>query len=437
MKVPFFLLIAGLFSVLHSGDAKAQATPVFTAPTNQVGAALAEGVTQTLLRRGFAMNDPRIAQTATAIGARLASQAATVGSGASWITMGARLLPWATGAVLIYEGLNWYFTSDGKVSTADPASGGAGTTYQAYWWSVNLDGKWFRTPEEAAAYNYFSNYGWTTSAQGFSTSIGNLNGSVVSDVSFYVCTSSGCGATPRTARAYAGTPANSTCASGQGVSNSGVCFATNLNSSNFNLSVPKTDLQTAYGNLSSSAKSAPLSQPLAAELANRFWRDAASQPDYVGVPWSSANPVNSADFSPYRASYPAHWPVTSQLGSAVPTASPIVSPEVNPNAIPTAPAGVAKVDLGIDPGTPAPVLGDPPSDLFKPLRDMMSPWLNWAVPSHASECPTWSASPAIAGYVFNIDLSSHCSYAEQYRAVILSASIACWAILAAFIVLSA
>lgn len=50
------------------GNVWAQAAPVFTPPTNQVGAALAEGVTQALVRRGFAMNDPRITQTVTAIG---------------------------------------------------------------------------------------------------------------------------------------------------------------------------------------------------------------------------------------------------------------------------------------------------------------------------------------------------------------------------------
>jgi hypothetical protein len=85
----------------------------------------------------------------------------------------------------------------------------------------------------------------------------------------------------------------------------------------------------------------------------------------------------------------------------------------------------------------APTLDEPPSDLFKPIKDLLHPWMSWQVPAHAGQCPTWQAAPSIAGHVFNIDLSSHCELAEQYRHTIHAAAMACWVVIAAFIILSA
>jgi beta-mannanase len=96
-----------------------------------------------------------------------------------------------------------------------------------------------------------------------------------------------------------------------------------------------------------------------------------------------------------------------------------------------------KVDLGPDPGIPAPTLETPPDDLFKPIKDLLQPWLSWQVPAHSATCPTWQAAPSISGHVFNIDLSYHCTFAEQYRSAITAAAIACWVVIAALIILSA
>ena len=94
-----------------------------------------------------------------------------------------------------------------------------------------------------------------------------------------------------------------------------------------------------------------------------------------------------------------------------------------------------KIDLGIDPGTPPPTLEDLPTDLMKPVKDIMAPWLAWRVPSHTAACPVWNASPAIAGHVFAINVSYHCEVIEQWRTLIAGIAMAGWIIIAALRIL--
>lgn len=425
--------------------AYSQALPVYIAPANKVGGALAEGITQTLIRRGFAANDPRILQTITAVGARIPTIAAAAGSGANWILLAGRLSPWVTVGVLVYQGVKWYFDSAGNVVTkTEPAAVVVGSVVNgaSCYYAIG-GGACASTPEEAVtqfvlattSYTDLTLINLTPDAVG-STAYnqgrrytGSISGHRVGDANtlwpasgYFI---------------YLGL-ASATCPVGQAAL-AGACVPSKLDK--YTPALVATASQTpqiAYNGLSQAAKDAALQPELAAETANRIWKDAALQPGFQGVPWSANDPVAGGDFLPHKSAHPEAWPITSDLNSPVPTTgtSPITSPYSNPNQT-SAPTTAAKVDLGVDPGVGAPTLENTPTELFKPIKDTLQPWLSWQVPSHSAQCPTWQASPVIAGHVFSINVSEHCAVADQYRTLIVAAALAAWIAVAAFIVLSA
>jgi hypothetical protein len=442
LTIASMLAVSGLMFFTYE-SAHAQAVPnVFTAPTYKTGAAIAEGVSQTLIRRGFAANDPRILATVTAIGSRTAVTAAAAGAGATMLGTIARLNPYITGAMLIYQGINWYLDSTGKVTTQP-----TGTVVQPIYsnglqigqlaWTVS--GGYWGSPQEAISYVFSQTINTYPNAV-YSNVVTSYTNSTTATIAYnwnIPTIGSGSATKGATAVIWNGTV---TCPAGSGFVSGTSCTGAGLQNAGSGLGaapVQSYTLQQAYNNLPSAAQTAALSPDLAAETANRLWRDAAAQPDYQGVPWSAANPTANTDFTSYQTAQPALWPTNSDWGTtSVPSGNPITSPDTNPNKT-TSPSTATKVDLGADPGTPSPTLEDVPTNLFKPISDLLTPWTTWQVPNHSGTCPTWQASPSIAGHVFSIDLSYHCTFMEQYRGAMTAAAFACWLIIAAFIVLSA
>lgn len=440
------IAISGM-TFVFVGEAQAQALPntTFIAPVYKTGALLAEGITQTMIRRGFAANDPRIAKTIAAVSTRAAATAAAAGTGATMLATVARLSPYVTAGLLIYQGVTWYLDqSTGKVSLQAPGSNqqpvySNGIQSGQLAWTVQ--GGYWGSPEEAISYLFsqtIASYPDAVFSNVQVTSTGSSTASISYSYS-YPSSLHISGTATKTANkiVYNGI----TCPAGSG-------FVSGINCTSAGLTLPGSGFsnapvqsftpQQAYDNLPSSAKDASLSLHLASDSANRLWRDAAAQPDFQGVPWSASQPNTPADFEPYQISQPNYWPKTSDWGSTpVPLASPVSSPETSTTATPTAPSSATKIDFGTDPGSPNPTLEDTPSDLFKPIKDLLQPWLSWQVPAHAGVCPTWQASPSIAGHVFSIDLSYHCTFVEQYRSAVNVAAIVCWLIIAAFIILAA
>jgi hypothetical protein len=447
MRLRPSLLATLLFgSVLFpSGVANAQAV-AYTAPASKLGGAIATGITQTLIRRGFAANDPRILSTITAVGVRVLPLASAAGSGATWLTLASRLSLWLTAGVLVYSGIRWYFDLNGNVVTkTDAQSVTSPGTMQgaACYWIMGASNQCFGTPQEAFVYyettsTVYTDFVSITLNPEASNTTAYANGMrySASGVGHRSDSSQTSTYTSSTAYVYIGT-ASMNCPAGQGIV-SGACVDSRL--SKYNPQTTSSSAQTyqqAYNALPQAAQTAQMMPDLVAEQANRYWKDAASQPDYNGVPFDVSNPVTGIDLAPHQQAHPSDWPVTSELVSTVPTSpTPIKSPYSDPNQV-TAPSTATKIDLGPDPGTPAPTLDAPPTDIFKPIKDGLQPWLSWQVPAHSSQSPTWSASPSIAGHVFNIDLSYHCTFAEQYRSAITAAMLACWIVIAAFIILSA
>jgi hypothetical protein len=428
-------------------DVNAQALPnsVFTAPAYKPGAAVAQGITQTLIRRGFASNDPRILQTISAVGTRTAATVTAAGTGASMLATVARLSPYVTTGILIYQGVTWYLDSTTGKVTLQPAGTSTQPIYsngiQAGQLAWQISGGYWGSPEEAFAYMVQQTNVQYPDAVFTNVSVNRVNTTSATVSYNYSYPTSLHISGPGTKTANALTYTGITCPAGSGYVSGTGCTSAGLTNPNSGLSASQVQSFTmpeAYTALSPAVKAAPLSPELAAETSNRLWRDASAQPGYQGVPWSAVAPTTAPDFAPYAQAQPSSWPSTSDWGSTpAPTTNPIVSPESNPNAIPTAPSGSAKLDLGTDPGTPTPTLEDTPTDLFKPISDLLKPWTTWQVPAHSSTCPTWQAYPSIAGHVFSIDLSYHCTFAEQFRAAITAAALACWLVIAAFIILSA
>lgn len=430
----------------------------YVKPSSPLGGAVAAALSASLATRGFSAFDPRVVSTVAGVSARAVAVAGNLGAGARWLgVLAASQVPYAltAGAIAlvgygVYQGIVWYLDSSGKVvtSSAPLAVVQTGTQLGAGCFYV-MGGAGFcaGTPEEA-----LTQYVLASSVYVDLTAI-NLVADAVGSTAYvngrrYTASYSGhrSGDTVNvwpsisSLYVYNGT-ATASCPAGQGAQ-SGYCGPSNIDKY-----VPPTTTssaqtaQAAFDALPANAKAAPMSPELVAALANRLWRDASVQAGYVGVPYSALQSVSVADASAQLNSHASDWPLTSELNSAFPTTGqPIALPTKNDNAISsptTSTAPAISVDFGIDPGIAAPILEATPTGLFSPIQSLLTPWTNWAVPTHSASCPTWSGSPSISGVVFPITIEKHCSFVEQYRTLIYSASIACFVILAAFLILSA
>jgi hypothetical protein len=192
--------------------------------------------------------------------------------------------------------------------------------------------------------------------------------------------------------------------------------------------------QEAYDNLPAPAKAANLAPDLAAETANRIWKDASAQPDYPGVPFSAPSPVVGQDFGSYKTSHPEAWPPTSDLNSPVPVTGPgpVISTDSNPDQT-TSPSTATKIDFGADPGVHSPTLDSP--DWLQPLLNMLPGWRTASFTATGS-CyqPTFDLRPVIPKVV---TMTSHCDLLEAQRSALSSVMSVVWVMVAAFIILRA
>jgi hypothetical protein len=393
----------------------AQPQLVYTAPSAnaRVGAAISQSVTQNLRSRGFAANDPRIAQTIKSISSRIPALSTAAGNAATWLRIGARLSPHVSLAVLLVQGVKWYLDGQGNVVAQGTAITLDGTTigFNCFYVLGAAAGTCFGTPEQAFTHNIIS-----TTVFIDLVSI-NLTADLFNSPAYnagrrFSATGQGhrSDQSPTSVWAiplkyiYAGT-ATITCPSGQGQVG-GQCVPSQIDKYTPPATQPSTTAQSAYDALSPSAKSQALSPDFIADLANRHWRDAALQPNYVGVPWSAPQPVTTPQATPYQVQYPNDWPRVEDLNTVPPAVNSIASPETNPNAF-SSPntTTTVQVDFGQDPGTPTPTLEETPENLFEPIKALLNPFIDWQPPTNnAAACPTFSVAPSIGGHSLNVDM---------------------------------
>lgn len=196
------------------------------------------------------------------------------------------------------------------------------------------------------------------------------------------------------------------------------------------------------------AKSENLSPDFLAKLVDQAWVKAASQPDYQGVPYSTAQPVTTSDVATWASENPENQPKIGDL--LTPANNPgTTSVPISQSVKPTTPSqntgsnaiqnvnivNVPKVDLGADPNIAAPTLEPTPGglEILYPLFTLFPELKNYQAPQHASGCP----KPEFNVFGKTITMDSHCTIAEQHRLAIGSIMIVVWMLVSMFILLSA
>ena len=214
---------------------------------------------------------------------------------------------------------------------------------------------------------------------------------------------------------------------------------------------PVKTISDAADALTAPQKAAPLNPQIIADLANDFWREAATAPGYDGLPYDATKPITAAEVATWQAANPTSWPsvgdfVAPQAAPSGGTASspfvmplsptPVTSadPSTNPSAG-TNPSTEPLTNLGTDPGIGAPALEPIPTaqQILSPLLDLFPTLKNFAVPNHSSVCPKWTM------HILNSDytLQDHCPMLEQIRPTLYAVMAVAWVLIALFIILAA
>lgn len=186
----------------------------------------------------------------------------------------------------------------------------------------------------------------------------------------------------------------------------------------------------------------PLTATQLALLYNALLMSAASQPGYIGVPFSASDPITSAEVQAQLnklgktatfADLFAKAGVGNQLSIGTSNQpQPIPQPTPNPGTRP----GEEKDDKDIDDEPKYPELESPTArQILEPFNQFFPQLKNFHLADRAVQCPTWE------GHIdyLNIDvrLDKHCQYVEQNKAVITSLILLIWGIVALRILLSA
>ena len=514
MRVRNLILFVSLSCVFGVQLAHAQALPVASFAINRAEAAI---ISRVAIARGFAANDPRIAATLTGMGEastalNVVSTGASVALGFAgapvWLTVAAGVGILAAGSYLYANGgqLSFSRSSDGKVITVQqpmpvsasagysPISGSSSDSFASIMYSLSGSGvPVYHTssclstspcaafPAEPASGN--KNFYWSTN--GYSIVAGSLaqvqqaeqvmasyppsnNVQGASASVFFTPNADGTAytlqetVTKGICTVFGGADGN-TCVSGEYN-----YVTTNLAKAGLDAywtvgtgasPVGGTDLSQIYPQLSSSALATPLDPSTLMQLTNQTWQQAASQPDYQGLPYSVTNPVQYSDVQSWAQANPSSVPDIGDLftPAANPGTAVVISPTIAPgstgdtgasspsaasstdvNVVNTPNVNVTNkvsVDLGADPGIGTPTMESTPtiSMILSPLLGMLPDLRSWSVPVHTSACP--EPSFTVLGQSFT--MTAQCDLAESHRQAIYTAFAAMFTLAAVLIVLRA
>ncbi|MDC9817844.1 hypothetical protein ABRQ07_02025 [Pectobacterium polonicum] len=161
-----------------------------------------------------------------------------------------------------------------------------------------------------------------------------------------------------------------------------------------------------------------LSAQSLADTLNALLLDAASQPDYAGVPVTSSNPLISArDVLDAAAAIgrpnptQAEWTTPWENLQPEPQPQPQPEPNPEPNPQPEPPAVPPELDAPPDGRT-----------ILAPITGAFSEWENFSIGSRSAQCPT--AEFTIWDENFVVD--SHCGLIEENRELIRIFCLICW-----------
>ncbi|MFM9435744.1 hypothetical protein ACFDR9_002814 [Janthinobacterium sp. CG_23.3] len=477
-----FLVFLLAFSLCLRADA--QALPAFSGLVNK---AIGSTVQKTAVRRGFAVNDPRMLTTFTGmagtvaiVAADVAIAAATAATAPVWMTVAA-----AVGAVAIVGGISFgvykvFFDepdSSAKFVVKGPAvsySGPVGEQPSGPYTHVEPGSLVFDQAQHVVNStnpripNGALNFG------GITVFGDDPNVMMQTAASAWVAIGGGMGATfqgcdPETPIDAYGV-STVTChalriGSGGNVQpQSEWPHVENTFQMYSNPVLAPATFKGTVGEIVPSLSSAELAKPASTSavsaLANALWQAAAAKPGYAGIPYSVTDPVTDADAEAAKVADPAAWPRNADLVSPVAPAAgqPVVINPLSvtdPSPTPTDPSSVpggasnvnvvntptvnvanqVKVDWGADPRVMSPSLEATPSALsiLSPLFDLMPTLRNFVVPNHSSVCP----KPNLSLFNQTLTMDSHCTVLDGIKPTLFAVMAFVWLLAGTLIVLRA
>ncbi|MGG7605407.1 hypothetical protein [Massilia sp. BKSP1R2A-1] len=219
-----------------------------------------------------------------------------------------------------------------------------------------------------------------------------------------------------------------------------------------------SSLDAAVSGMDASQKATKLSPEVLAQLVDKAWQNAASQPNYQGLPYSATQPVTPAEVTSWQNENPSLNPTLGDLlvpavapgtvavpispdvtlspspnpdpGTGEPTPAPVGTTNVNVVNVPT-----VRVEWGADPGIGASSLEQTPtaSAILSPLLNLMPSLRNFAVPAHNSVCP----KPSFSMFEKQIVMEAHCAVLDDVKPTLYAVMGFVWLMLGAIIILRA
>lgn len=176
-----------------------------------------------------------------------------------------------------------------------------------------------------------------------------------------------------------------------------------------------------------------------AQLYNALMMSAATQPDYNGIPFSSADPITVAEVQQALSQLGIN-PTYADLFTKAGTGDKLTfNSKVNVKPFPGVGKGNRpneKDDENTDEKPEYPELESPTAaQILEPFNQFFPQLKSFSLQDRSVQCPTWE------GHIdyLNIDvrLDKHCQYVEQNRGVISTLMLLIWGIVALRILLSA
>ncbi|MDP1978057.1 hypothetical protein [Undibacterium sp.] len=451
MKKLFILFFCLWFLNCSIQQARAQAAPI-----SIVQNALGGSFRNFLVKRGFAANDPRFGATFSGVSGTLAS--------------------WATGAVALAAGAlsapAWLTLAVGVLGI--PLAIAAGENAAKWLWDKNNPKKvkvnYPARPDETPAFavgdaNWAVYAGGKVYARGsdpkstgaqFATMLGQgwqlRDPCSRSSSSMWQCTAYKWDAQKEqwvdqsSYSVWYESSSPVACPANHYADVTGACFPNALVQP-ANNNVPQ-DIQAAVNSIPGFDMGKAVNPEVMASTLNKAWQETAAQPGYTGLPYDYTNPITAADIASWGAQNPDIYPkvedwVKPQDPVNKPwtlpnTTAPVTSydPGANTNTG-TNPAGAsqAQVNLGPDPGIPAPQMEETPTAqaILKPIFDLLPDLKNFKAPPIGGECP----KPSFEAFETTFRLEKHCDLAEQNRNAIRAGMMVVFSLASLLIVLRA
>ncbi|WP_345995774.1 hypothetical protein [Sodalis praecaptivus] len=179
----------------------------------------------------------------------------------------------------------------------------------------------------------------------------------------------------------------------------------------------------------------PLDLNLLAKTINSLWMDAASKPDYQGVPFTSSNPVTADEIKAVASDAgrlsQQEWVKPAQIDKNAPVEIVAKNPGPSIGSIAEEAGSLSDADL---PEINLPDMQEPPggNEILKPLLDLLPL-------EGVSLTPKYVACPVISFDIWekHIVIDNHCELIEKIRPLFAIFSLLIWSLAAFRVVFSA